>query len=68
MEEKHFHKDFKKLAEKPHVYNNMMVIEKNVTGSSPKGRHHNILFVDKLNQALRYAQVVCPSKYDKALD
>ena len=68
MEEKYFHKDFKKIAEKPLVYNNMMVEEKNVTGFSPNGRHHNILFVDKLNKALRYAQGVCPSKYDEALD
>ena len=68
MEGKHFHKDFRKTAAEPHVYNNMMVEEMSVTGSSLNGRHHNILFIDKLNRALRYAQVVCPTKYDEALD
>ena len=68
MEEKHFHKAFKKHADKPHVYNNMMVKEKNVPGSSPNGRQHKILFVDMLNKAIRYAQVVCPSKYNEALE
>ena len=68
MEEKHFHKDFWKTAAEPHVYNNMMVKEKNFTGSSLDGGHHNILFVDKFNLALRYAQVVCPTKYNEALD
>ena len=68
MEEKHFHKEFQTQAAKPYVYNNIMVKEMNVTGSSQNGRHHSILFVDKLNWALRYAQIVCPTKYEEALD
>ena len=68
MEEKHFRKDFQTLAAEPHVYNNMMVEEMNVTGLSPNGRHHSILFVDKLHRALRYAQIVCLTKYEEALD
>ena len=52
MEGKHFNKDFRKQAAKPHVYNNMMVKEMNVTGLSPNGRHHSILFVNKLHRAL----------------
>ena len=68
MEKKHFHKDFRKTAAEPNVYNNMMVKEMNVTGSSLNGRHHNILFVDKLHRALRYAQIVFPTKYEEALD
>ena len=65
MEEKHFHKDFQKIAVEPHVYNNMMVEEMNVMGLSLNGRYHNIIFVDKLNRALRYAQIVCPTKYEE---
>ena len=55
-----FHKDFKKLAAKPPFYTNMMVKEMNVTGSSPNGRQHSNLFINKLNQ--------CPSKYEEAVD
>ena len=68
MEKKHFSKDFKKVADKPHVYNNMLVEEKNVTVSSTNGREHAILFVDMLNKSIRYAQIVCPSKYKEAMD
>ena len=46
----------------------MLVEEMNVTGSSPNGRQHSNLFIDKLNQALRYVQLVCPSKYEEAVD
>ena len=37
-------------------------------GTYPNGRHHSILFVDKLHRVLRYAQIVCPTKYEEALD
>ena len=40
----------------------------NVKGLSPNGRHHSNLFVDKLNQALSYALLVCPTKYKEAMD
>ena len=63
-----FHKDFKKLIEKPPFYPNMMVEEMNCTSSSPNGLLHSNLFIDKLNQALRYARIGCPSKYEEAVD
>ena len=63
-----FHKDFKKLAAKPPFYTNMTVEEINVTSLSPNGRQHSNLFIDKLNQLLRYAQLVYPFKYEEAVD
>ena len=68
MEEKHFCKEFRKNAAEPHVYNNMMVKENNDPGLSPNGRHHNLLFSDKLDWALRYAAIVCPTKYEEVID
>ena len=56
MDKKDFYKDFKKLAEKPYVYTNMLVKEMNVTGLSPNGRQHSNLFI------------VCPTKYKEATD
>ena len=44
-----------------------MVEEKNVTSQSPNGLQQSHLFVDKLNQAIRYAKIVCPSNYAEAL-
>ena len=68
MEKKHFSKDFKKVADKPHVYNNMLGEEKNVTVSSANGREHAMLFVDMLYKSISYAKVVCPDKYEEAMD
>ena len=67
MEKKDFHKEFKKQAEKPTFYQNMMVEEKNVTSQSPNGLQHSNLFVNKLNQAIQYAQIACPSNYEEAM-
>ena len=63
-----FYNDLKKLAAKPPFYTSMMVEEMNVTGLSPNGRQHSNLFIDKFNQSLRYAQLVCASKYEEAVD
>ena len=63
-----FYKDFKKLVAKPPFYTNMMVEEMNCTSLSVNGLHHSNLFINKLNQALRYAQLVFPSKYEEAVD
>ena len=68
MEEKHFCRKFREHAAEPHIYNNMMVEEKNVPGPSLNGRHHLLLFSDKLDQALRYTALMCPTKYEKVLD
>ena len=46
----------------------MMVEEMNCTSLSPNGLHHSNVFNDKLSQSLRYAQLVCPSKYEEAVD
>ena len=59
-----FHKEnFKKVIVKPRFYTNMLVKEKNCTSTSQNGLQHSNLFIDKLNQAIRYAQIICPSKY-----
>ena len=68
MAEKHFDKKFQKFVEEPHVYTNMMVKEKNVTGLSKNGQHHMILFGRKLDEALRYTAHTCPTKYEEVLD
>ena len=58
-----FHKEqFKKIVAKPPFFTNMLVEEKNRTSTSPNGLQHSNIFIDKLNQAIRYARIVCPSK------
>lgn len=57
-----------RTSRNPPLYTNMLVKEMNVTGLSLNGRQHSNLFIHKLNQALRYAQLVCPSKYKEAVD
>ena len=68
MEEKLFCKKFRKHAAEPHVYNNMMVEKKNIPGPSPNGGHHLLLFSDKLDRALQYTALICPTKYEEVLD
>ena len=57
MAEKHFDKKFQKFVKEPHVYTNMMVEEKNVTGPSKNGQYHVILFGCKLDEALRLSLI-----------
>ena len=46
----------------------MLVEEKNCTSLSLNGLRHSNLFIDKLNQSIRYARIMCPSKYEEAVD
>ena len=46
----------------------MLVKKMNVTGLPLIGRQYSNLFIDILNQVLRYAQLVCSSKYEEAVD
>ena len=64
-----FHKEnFKKIVVKIPFFTNMLVEEKNCTSTSLNGLIHSDLFNDKLNQTIRYARVVFPSKYDEAVE
>ena len=68
MDKKHFSKEFKKEAEKSHVYDDMLVEERNVTHSSENGREHARSFVIMLYKAISYAKIVCPTRYDEAME
>ena len=46
----------------------MLNKEMNFTSSSPNDLRHSNYFMDKLNQLIRYARIVCPSKYEGAID
>ena len=46
----------------------MLVKEKNYTSTSQNGLHHSNLFINKLNQTIRYTQIMCPSKYKGAVE
>ena len=46
----------------------MLVEEKNYTSMSHNGLQHSNLFIDKLNQAIRYARIMCPSMYEEAME
>ena len=64
-----FHKEyFKKVVAKILFYTNMLVKEKNYTSSSLNVLPHCDLFMEKLNQSIRYARIMCPSKYEEAVD
>ena len=63
-----FLKEFQNKAKAITFCGDMMVEEKNATSQSPNGLQHSIQFVDKLNQAIRYAKIVCPTEYAEALN
>ena len=46
----------------------MLVEEKNYTSTSQNGLQHSNIFIDRLNQTIRYARILCPSKYKEVVE
>ena len=63
-----YKENFKKVVAKPPFCTNMLVEEKNYTSTSKNGLHHSNLFINKLNQTIRYVRIMCPSKYEEAVE